>query len=63
MTSTYRGYTIDHDRNHAQAWKGEQRNRMPDVVTQDLSTAMQVIDAIEDYDAAHAVTPELVVEI
>lgn len=63
MTSTYRGYTVLHDRTGAQAWKGEQCNRMPDVVTQDLSTAMQVINAIEDYDAAHAVTPEVVAEI
>ena len=53
MTSTYKGYTIDHSRDHAHAWKGEKSNRMPDVVTQDLAAAMQVIDVIEDYDAAH----------
>lgn len=63
MISTYRGYAIDHDRNHAQAWKGKQCNRAPDVVTGDLSTAMQVIDAIEDYDAAHAKEPDVVVTV
>ena len=61
MTSLYRGYTIDHDRNHAHAWKGEKSNRMPDVITSDLATTMQVIDAIEDYDAAHPPQPEPVV--
>lgn len=63
MKSEYRGYTVLHDRTGAQAWKGEQCNRMPDVVTQDLSAAMQIIDVLMDYDAAHPVTPELVVEI
>ena len=58
MTSLYRGYTIDHDRNHAHAWKGEQSNRMPDVIAQDLAGALQVIDVIrEDEDRHRAENP------
>lgn len=58
MTSLYRGYTIDHDRTHAHAWKGEKSNRTPDVVTQDLPSAMQVIDVIrEDEDRHRAENP------
>lgn len=51
MTSIYRGYIIDHDTARAHAWRGEQSNRMPDVSTHDLASAIQVIDTIIEYDA------------
>ena len=54
MTSLYRGYTIDHDRNHAHAWRGEMENRIPDVTATDLSAAMHVIDVILEDEARHA---------
>ena len=58
MTSLYRGYTIDHDRNHAHAWKGEKSNRMPDVIAQDLAGAMHRIDVeLEDEDRHRAENP------
>lgn len=63
MTSDYCGYIIEHDRTCAMAWKGEKSNRVPDVITADLASAMQVIDAIEDYDAAHANEPDVVVTV
>ena len=58
MTSLYRGYTIDHDRNHAHAWKGEKCNRMPDVAATDLAAAMHIIDILrEDEDRHRAENP------
>lgn len=49
MTSLYRGYTIDHDRNHAHAWRGKQEQREPDVIAQDLAGAIHHIDVeLED---------------
>lgn len=57
MTYPYRGYTIDYDRNHADAWRGEQSNRMPDVQGHDLADAMYKINRILD-DEHKAATDE-----
>jgi len=53
VTSLYRGYTIDHDRAHAHAWKGEQSNRIPDVAATDLAAAMHIIDILREDEDRH----------
>ena len=49
MTSDYKGYTIHHDRDGA--WFVYGGNA---IKTSGLSSAMQVIDCLIDYDARHA---------
>lgn len=53
MTSEWKGYTILHDRNRAQGWKGEvDLSRPPEVDTTDLAQAMHIIDVLEGYEEA-----------
>lgn len=53
MTSLYCGFTIEHDRSHAFAWRGERTDRTPDVVAQDLPSALHIIDVILDDEQRH----------
>lgn len=54
MKYDYRGYTIDHQRSYAHAWKGDQENRLPDVAAVDLDACKQVIDILREDEARHA---------
>lgn len=54
MTSLYGQYTILHDRNGAQAWKGGyDPTREADIYASSLADAMGHIDVEEGYLAAH----------
>lgn len=57
MISEYRGYTIEHDRNHAHAWKGQQEQREPDVIGHDLADVTYKINIFCEAEERGPVTP------